>query len=354
MRNGSIDLNHINKEAKTKRNNEKNNIENKRNNNGIDYETDDENSNEKGKIKRIITIIVLLIIMIFIYFQIFQIFQYTFGKIDKEKLWLYNSFGSVINIFKDKTPNTTTEDFSLKFAALGDVYGTANIISGAKTTSGYDFSTGMDKVKEVLSKYDVVSASLETPVADKTLGYTSKTLYNTPVEILDMLKNLNVSVLATATKHSMDKGEKGITQTITNIKSKEMQQVGISSEIRKDPVVVTKNGINIGVLSYATSSNVKIPLKKEYLLNILDEDVLKKDIEFLKNKNVDFIVSYLNIPNEDSIMTDSLQKSNVETLFENGVDIVLGGGSMVVQEGTEDQIEINRKTKTYIRNVFFG
>lgn len=354
MRKGSIDLNHINKEAKTKRNNEKNNSGNKRNNYGINYETDDENPNEKGKIKRIITIIVLLIILVFIYFQIFQIFQYTFGKIDKEKLWLYNSLGSIINIFKDKTPNTTTEDFSLKFAALGDVYGTANIISGAKTTSGYDFSVGMDKAKEVLSKYDVVSASLETPVADKTLGYTSKTLYNTPVEILDMLKNLNVSVLATATKHSMDKGEKGITQTITNIESKEIQQVGISSETRKDPIVVTKNGINIGVLSYATSSSVKIPSSKDYLLNILDEEVLKKDVEFLKNKKVDFIVSYLNIPNEDSIMTDSLQKSNVETLFENGVDVVLGGGSMVVQEGTDDQVEFNRRTKTYICNVFFG
>lgn len=307
----------------------------------------------KIKNKHIVLMIVWLIIAIFVIYQVYMLVMYTLGKVDKDKMWLYNSMNSIMNIFVKNTNKATTEEYSLKFAGLGDVYLTSSMINSAKNGTSYDFSEGTSKIKEQLERFDVVVASLSTPVADKTLGYSSKSIYNAPIELLDTLKELNVSAVATATDHAMDKNEKGITSTIDNLKNASIEQVGINdSEEKNKPLVLSKNEINIGFLSYATKSNVKIATNKDYLVNILDEDVLKQDIEYLKSKNVDYIIAYLNDPNEDSLLTSGTQKQNVELLFNNGVNVVLGTGSMVVQGQVEDQIQIDENTTNHIYSIY--
>jgi poly-gamma-glutamate synthesis protein (capsule biosynthesis protein) len=343
MRKGNLSKNELKNNNRNNRNDDESVIFN---NNNKKY-----TKNKKSTKKQIIIMLIWFVIMIFIVFQIYRLISYTLGKTDKEKLWLYNSVSSVIGVFVSKTPITTSEDFSFKFAGIGDIYATTNIISGAKTTNGYNFLVGTEKVEEILKKYDLVTASLNTPVADKSLGFTSKTIYNSPIEILEMLEKLNVSVIATATNHAMDKNSKGIEQTIENIESTDLKQIGINKEKRQEPIVISKNQINIGILSYATSSNVKITKGKEYLVNTLDEYVLKEDISNLKSKNVDYIIAYLNIPNEESLMTNSEQKENVEMLFKNGVNVVLGTGSMVIQDSIEDSIENNGKQE-FIYGVY--
>lgn len=310
------------------------------------------------KTRKIIVITIWIILMVLVYFQVYQMVQYTFGKIEKEKLFIYNQTCDLLNKALNTKPKTTTEEFSLKFAGLGDVYGSTNTISGAKSSNGYEFSINSDEIKSTLSSYDLVVASLNTPVAEKSLLYTSKEIYNTPKEILDMLKNLNVSVLATATSHAMDKKEKGLLQTITNIEESKIEQTGINKEEGRKPIVITKNEIKIGILSYALESNIKIEKSKSYLVNILNEENLKSDIEKLKSENVDFIVTYLNTPNEDNTILDGEQVESVEMLFENGVNVVLGTGSKVVQESLKDQIEIDSKKNqiyaVYSLGDFFG
>lgn len=303
--------------------------------------------------KHIILMIIWLIIAIFVIYQVYMLVMYTLGKVDKEKMWLYNSVNSIMSIFVKNTNKATTEEYSLKFAGLGDVYLTSSMINSAKNGTSYDFSKGTSEIKEQLEKFDVVVASLSTPVADKTLGYSSKSIYNAPIELLDTLKELKVSVVATATDHAMDKNEKGITSTIDNLKNASIEQVGINdSEEKNKPLVISKNEINIGILSYATKSNVKIATNKDYLVNILDEDAVKEDVEYLKSKNVDYIIAYLNDPNENSLLTSGTQKQNVELLFNNGVNVILGTGSMVVQGGEEDQIQIDEDTTNHIYSIY--
>lgn len=324
------------------------------------YDNDESSVNTKKTVKKnkvqnkhIVLMIIWLIIAIFAFYQTYRLLMYTLGKVDKEKMWLYNSVNSVMSVFIKNTNKATTEDHTLKFAGVGDIYVTNSMISSAKTGSTYNFSEGTDKVKEQLEKFDVVVASLSTPVADSSLGYSNKTIYNAPVSLLDTLKNLNISAVATATDHAMDKNEKGITSTIENLSSASISQVGInSSEEKNKPLVISKNEINIGLLSYATKSNVKIPSSKSYLVNMLDEETVKADIEYLKSQNVDYIVAYLNDPNENSLLTSGKQKQNVELLFTNGVNVVLGTGSMVVQGQVEDQIQINDETTNHIYSIY--
>lgn len=151
----------------------------------------------------------------------------------------------------------------------------------------------------------------------------------------------------------MDKREKGVINTINNLKEASIEQVGINeSEERNKPLVISKNEINIGILSYATKSNVKIANGQKYLVNTLNEDDIKSDIEYLNSKNVDYIIAYLNDPNEDSLLTSGEQKQNVELLFNNGVNVVLGTGSMVVQGQVEDQVQVNDEKTNHIYSIY--
>ena len=323
--------------------------------NRINSTEGDNKSNKPGRAKSTtkqkIWLVIWIIIFLFICFEVLKLVNYTLGKEEKENMWLYNSVDSVVQkVIKKK--KGSVEEKTLTLAALGDVYLTPNMLNGAKTSDGYDFSTGTESVKEVLSKYDLVTASLSTPVAGKSLGYSTVKEYNAPNEILTFLKDLNVSVLATATTNAMDKSITGINNTIDNIKEVELEQTGLGSAERSKPVIVTKNDIKVGILSYATSSSVKIAKGNESYLNLLDDDNIKEDMEYLKSNNVDFIVSYLNTPNTDPEIIVAEQKESVEKLIQAGVDVILCTGVSGVQEDYEEEITLEDGTKNHVYAIY--
>lgn len=59
---------------------------------------------------------------------------------------------------------------------------------------------------------------------------------------------------------------------------------------------------------------------------------MKKDIEYLKEQKVDFIISSVHFGQEYQTKANEEQKDLVQYLFENGVDIVLGSHPHVLQQ----------------------
>lgn len=325
-------------------------------NNIGDIDSNENNKNEENKKsnKRVIRLIIWLVIFAFICYQVYLMVAYTIGinNVNKDRMWLYNGLNSVMALFND-TAKETTSEYELSIAALGDVYASPGAITAAKSGTTYNFSDGTNNVKGIVSKYDFVIASLNSPIGNTTMGYTAKTTYSTPKEMLQALKDIGVTTLATATHHMYDKTDKGVQNTIASIKEVGLEQTGINetSESSK-PLVISKNEIKLGVLSYLTKSNVKIPATKDYLINILDEARLKKDVEYLKSQNVDYILAYVATPNEDDTLISSEQKSTIEMLFNNGVNIVFGSGTVFVQDKVEDLLDTNDTTKSHVYSMY--
>lgn len=319
----------------------------------ISYNINNKKEKEKVKVKHKIKMIIWLLLAIFMIYECYILAMYTIGKKDKENMFIYNSVNRIVNIFVRNEDTNVSIDYSLKFACLGDIYITNEMIKAAKYDGSYDFRSGYENVKKRLEDYDVALASLSTPIADKSLGYSDKTTYNAPLEIIDTLKYLNIKNVATATNHAYDKKDIGINDTIENLKNSDISQVGINdSNTRKKPIIISKNEINVGILSYATTTNIKIPDEKENAVNMLTEENLKEDINYLISNNVDFILAYLNIPNKDSLITSGEQKKYVEMLFNNKVNVILGTGSMVVQGEVEDQVEVESDSLNHVYAIY--
>lgn len=305
-------------------------------------------SNKKDKIK----FFVWLLVLMFVYYQVFVLVSYTLGNEPKGSMWLYNGINKIITSIAPQSKETT-EEYKLNIAALGDVYSSTKILNAAKTGGEYNFSDSFAKTKEFLAKYDVVLASLNTPIADAKYITSTSTVHNAPKELLTALKHIGITTLATANNHMMDKGETGVKTTIEQLQTMEINQIGLNTaEERIKPYIIEKNNIKIAVLSYMTTSNTKIAKGKEYLVNSLTEENIKTDMEYVKDQNVDYVICYLNIPNEDTTMVNGEQKTNVELLFENGVNVILGTGSKVVQGKLEDLYELEDGTKNHAYVVY--
>lgn len=306
-----------------------------------------EKSTKKQKIFMIIWILVFFVLL----FEVIKLVNYTLGKYNKEDMFLYNAVNSIVEKIYTKKPAFEQEEKKISLAALGNIYLTPNITKGSKDVEGYNFTTGLEDVQKKLKEYDFVIANLATPIADKSLGYSTAKVYNAPKEIITTLKDLNISAVATATNHAMDKKEVGISETIENLETENIKQTGISNENRSKPIILSKDDINIGILSYTMSSNIKVGNEIENL-NILTDEHLKEDIAYLKEQKADLIIAYINEKSDSDNLTSSEQKKNADLLFDNGVNIVLGGGIACVQGDYEDEIKLENNEKSHIYAIY--
>ena len=89
----------------------------------------------------------------------------------------------------------------------------------------------------------------------------------------------------------MDKGMKGALRTIQVLDEKGIDHIGTyaSEEMRSNIYMKNVNGINIAFLSYTYGTN-GIPVPESWLVNILDEQLVKSDISRAKELNPDIIV----------------------------------------------------------------
>lgn len=301
----------------------------------------------KSTKKQIFFMIICFFIFVFLLLEVIKLFSYTFGKYDKEKMWLYNSVNSIVQKVYTKKNVLQTEEKKINLAALGNIYLTPNITKGSKDVEGYNFTNGLEDIQKKLKEFDIVVANLSTPIADKSLGYSTNKLYNAPEELAKTLKELNISAVATSTYHIYDKKEKGILETIKNLNDNNIGQIGISEDGNFNPIILSKNEINVGILSYTNNTNVD-DSNVSNNVNIFTEEKLKQDVDYLKEKNVDIILAYLDEFNDEITVIDSKLKNDVDLLFDNGVNIVFGGGIAAVHDNYEDEITINSKEKSHV------
>ena len=91
-------------------------------------------------------------------------------------------------------------------------------------------------------------------------------------------------------------------------------------------------GIKIAFLNYTYGTNgIPVPSGKEFCVNLIDKDLIKKDIEKAKSQNADIIVSCMHWGIEYQTKPNTSQKDLADFLFENGVDIILGNHPHVLE-----------------------
>lgn len=241
------------------------------------------------------------------------------------------------------------EDNKIKIAVVGDImcHNTQFQDAYNKTTDSYDFTYVFDDVKEYLSEPDITIGNLETTLAGKSIGYSGYPTFNTPEILAQNLKDLGVDILSTVNNHCMDKGIKGLQSTIDELDKVEIKHTGTfkTEEEANKVLTVESNGIKFGIIAYTYGTNgIAVPKDYTYSVNLIDKEKIAKDIEKAKAENVDVIIAIMHWGIEYETSPNSEQKDLANFLFENGVDIILGGHPHVLQTMEKRDIELEDGT----------
>lgn len=220
--------------------------------------------------------------------------------------------------------------------AVGDIMlHSPQVTAGYDSESGtFDFNPFFTEIKSLLSEGDWVVGNLETPLAGKEAGYLGYPRFNAPDEYADALKNAGFNILTTANNHAMDQWETGLLRTLEALKERELVPVGThaSAEEAGQIAVVEKKGVSMAFLAYTYGTNgIPVPENKPYLVNLIDVEKIRADIESARRTGVDLVTVCLHMAGEYHRQPNEYQIRLVEQVVNAGADIILGGHPHVVQ-----------------------
>ena len=249
------------------------------------------------------------------------------------------------------------KDIMINLVATGDVMCHTTNFNAAynNETKEYDFTSVFANISKYITKADVAIGNLETTFAGKDRGYTGYPTFNSPSALGIALKNIGIDVLSTANNHSLDKGYTGIVSTLDKLDEIGIDHMGTArSEEEQNKVLVKDvNGIKIAFLSYTYGTNgIPVPAGKEYSVNLIDKDLILKQINFAKEQNVDIICASMHWGDEYKQKQNKKQEELADYLFQNGVDIIIGNHAHVVEPMEKRKIALEDGTEKEVFVVY--
>ncbi|SES97014.1 poly-gamma-glutamate synthesis protein (capsule biosynthesis protein) [Oceanobacillus limi] len=222
----------------------------------------------------------------------------------------------------------------ITISAIGDLLIHRPVYNDAKVEGGYDFTPMLKRVKPYLNHSTISIANQETMIGGEKLGLSSYPQFNSPTEVGDALKWAGVNVVSLANNHTLDRGEEAIQRAIEHWEQIDMMYTGAYKD-EKDRenirVMETDEGISVAFLSYTYGTNgIPVPVGKDYLVNIIDRELIAMEIAEAKDK-ADVVVLSLHFGNEYERMPSQEQKDLVQFAADQGVHVVLGHHPHVLQ-----------------------
>lgn len=218
---------------------------------------------------------------------------------------------------------------------VGDALIHSNVYIDARGTDGsYDFRPMLQYIKPISTKYDLKYYNQETILGGAELGYSNYPRFNSPSEVGDAFLDAGFNLVSLATNHTMDKGEKGVINSVNYWKSKENVVYSgqwTSSEEREQVHVYNINGISYAFFSYTTWTNgLETPAGKEYLNNVYSPEKAAADISKVKDL-ADVIIVAMHWGTEYSLGVSSQQTEIANYLSSLGVNLIIGAHPHVVE-----------------------
>lgn len=234
---------------------------------------------------------------------------------------------------------------AVTIVAVGDVMmHDGQIWAGFDESTGtFDYSEFFHVVKDEISSADIAMADLETTLAGKGAKFTGYPQFNSPDELADTLKDTGFDVIITSNNHTLDRGSKGALRTLEVLKEKGLSPLGTyeSQEARDMILIKEANGMKVAFLAYTYGTNgLAIPKDMPYLVNMLDEDLIMKDLENAK-RAADAVVVYLHYGDEYQRTPSRAQKKLALQVLMKGANIVVASHVHVIQPS--ERIDVQDK-----------
>jgi poly-gamma-glutamate synthesis protein (capsule biosynthesis protein) len=244
---------------------------------------------------------------------------------------LFNQIGSAQEQFHQDKDSVVTA----KLCFVGDLMCHSTQFNYAKVDAdSFDFTGVFREVKNYLTEPDLTVGNLETVIAGNDEGYSGYPYFNAPDDFIYALKEAGFNLLITANNHSLDQGVDGVNRTIEIINKNKIHRTGtFTSQKDRDSIrIFMINSITIAIIAYSENINgAQVPKGKEFIINYIEEEKLKSEIQTVRLIDVDVVLVHLHYGPEYKREPNDYQKEIVDKIISYGADIIIGGHPHVIQ-----------------------
>ena len=224
-------------------------------------------------------------------------------------------------------PKTAT----FSFVGVGD-----NLIHGPiyyYAEQPYNFDSIYEYTNEYTKKADLAYVNAETIMAGEEFGLDGYPMFNGPVELVDALAHSGFDWVSVSSNHTLDRGVDGL-QAQLNYMAENFPEINVTGSHRsenEDPVVVNVNGIKVGLVGYTYGLNgMMLPAGDEWMIDMIDPDKIREDIEAL-NKVSDVQIVSMHWGTEYRYDIEPEQEKLTKLLNELGVEVVIGSHPHIIK-----------------------
>ena len=295
----------------------------------FDYHSD---INHKKNSKNFFVFLLILVVFLIA----IAIFYYQKSNYESQDIFDTNINDSNHSESADSENQQEKVATTFTMTAIGDVlcHNTQYWDAYNKDTDTYDFSYVFEDIKHYFEATDLSIGNLETSFAGKERGYSNYPTFNSPDALAYDLKEMGLDIITTAGNHCLDMGFSGLSKTIDVLDDTGLKHLGTyKTQEERDQVFITDvKGIKIAFINYTYGTNgIPVPSDKEFCVNLIDKDLIKKDLKSAKSQNVDMIVACMHWGTEYRTTANEEQEELADFLFQNGVDIILGNHPHVLE-----------------------
>jgi poly-gamma-glutamate synthesis protein (capsule biosynthesis protein) len=229
--------------------------------------------------------------------------------------------------------DSVRDEITLLF--LGDIMG-----HGPQITAAYDSKTGTYNydhcfryIKDELSDADYTIGNLEVTLAGPT--YSGYPQFSSPDALAEACRDAGMDVLVTANNHTCDRGGDGIIRTVNVLDTLKIMHTGsfldAADRERDHPLFIENDCFRLAILNYTYGTN-GLPFPAPTIVNLLDKEQIKKDMEIAKANNVDKIIVVVHWGDEYKLQPVPYQVDFGNYIFEQGADIIIGAHPHVLEK----------------------
>lgn len=224
---------------------------------------------------------------------------------------------------------------TLRIAVVGDLMCHSPQFNYAKVSKdSFDFNPVYRYIKESLENADFSFGNLETVIGEKGGVYLGYPRFKSPKDYITALANNGFDFLCFANNHTLDQSERGVLNTIQTLNENNIGYTGaFTSQSDRDSIrILNLKGINIALLAYSYGTNGSvIPKGKDYLINLIDYNLIEKDIRSAKQSGAEIILVNYHFGNEYQRFPSDYQKEVVKKTIEFGADLITASHPHVIQ-----------------------
>lgn len=237
---------------------------------------------------------------------------------------------------EEQEPTIVQEDSFATIVSFGDTLCHKPLFNAAydKETGIYDFSPMFKYVEKYFENSTINIGNCESPMAGEEMGYSGYPTFNAPEHLAIDLQELGVDIMTTSNNHALDKGFSGLSSTLDFLDDAGIAHVGTARTEEEQNTILYKdlNGIKTAFIAYTYGTNgIPVPKDKEFCVNLIDEDLILKQINQAKDEGAELIVASMHWGVEYQTTENAEQDRLAQFLIENDVKIVLGCHPHVLQ-----------------------